>query len=478
MNVWLTSLSPMDSQTETHPHLVRVFPHGGVILLTISLILYHPYEALKILRWFRLILLPMKPSGTWKIAMHPRPREWLLDIQDLCDDATLQSPFGFPKQVFADIYQEVWILLNRDQEPFGLMVEDWDGEIPTPDAPILSDIALLRARPSWTGESYETAKLDHDAIHWNDEELIQWFSEWAGSHLDEHRKFQVVLGYPRRDETGDYVTKCYEKGYGYLERGPNEPGHQEWGLFLRKDGIPMQNAWERNFLEIMSYETCFSRNNIPEQAKVDAKHEAWRQRLREDTQRMAKEAEKERKEERQAAKHLLNTVMQLARDKGCSEEEVIAAGRRRLMYNRDEIGSATDNEIEECKINMDAKQSNAYGRLNRVLKGTKKEQEIAVMEIEKEKKRVDRKESLGWEEKTRAWEDEVQWWAAKDRENRGQMDIDDTGHDGGQKMRGRREEKLRKDARSKRPVSEEGEISSQSQSQGRSLSRSQTHSQR
>ena len=91
---------------EKHPHLVRLFPHGGVILLTESLIIYRPHEALRILMWFKRVQLPMKPSGTWKIAARPHIRDWLLDIMDIIAD-TKKDIFGYGIQVIADIYTEI-----------------------------------------------------------------------------------------------------------------------------------------------------------------------------------------------------------------------------------------------------------------------------------------------------------------------------------------------------------------------------------
>ena len=280
LTVWMASLSPMDAQVMGHPHLVRMFPYGGIILLTASLILYQPSKALKILRWFRLLHLPAKPAGSWKIAMYPRVKEWLGDILDLCNRETHQTPFGYPIQVIADIYQEVFFLLERKDLFGGQMVEDDDEEIPTHEAPIVSERLLPNERPSWTGDKYENTVLDRTAIEWNDENLIHWFSQWVSGRNIEHRRFQVILGYSKNSERGAYVTACYKKGYGYLEEGIYKPGLQERGLIIGDDGAVLKDAWERNWLDIMSYEECFQINRIPSTAYLDQKHDAWLQSLR------------------------------------------------------------------------------------------------------------------------------------------------------------------------------------------------------
>lgn len=405
----------MDVENEEHSHLVRLFPHGGVICLSVSLILYRPHETLRILRWFRLSHLPSRASGTWKIAVRPRIRKWLLDLIDLCSDNAGQSSFGFSIQVYVDIYTEIWILLERVDEPFGLMVEFWDPEIPVREALVISPPDLPRIRKEWTGEDGE---IDHEAIRWNDEEIIQWFSEWAGLHLHEHRKFHVVLGYPKGHEIGDYVTKCYEKGYGYLEHGPQNPGRQELGLFVRSsDSAVIKSAWERNFLEIISYEKCFLLHKVTDQAKLDDIEAARRQRIKLDVTRNLAEAEKERKEARQAAKEALEKVMQLCRDQGGTMEQARAVGRRRLLWKRDEEGTATDKEVEECAIDMDLVLGNQYGWHHKIIAGTPEERAQAKEEQDKELRRLADKVRLsGTVERERAWEQEIGMWAARDEE--------------------------------------------------------------
>lgn len=396
----------MDQETESHPHLVRLFPHGGVICLTPSLILYHPSKALRILRWFRLLHLPSKPVGIWKIAVRPRFREWLLDIQDLCSEKTQQTPFGHPLQVYADLYIEIFILLTRTKEPFGLMVETWDSEVPIRGATVIAAPYLPRGRKEWTGDTFETAKLDHEAIRWNDDELIQWFSEWAGVHLDEHRKFNAVLGYPKGHDTGEDIKECYKRGYGSLQRGPDKPGKHEPGLL-----------WERNLIEIMPYDEFFEAHNVKDQASLDKIEADRRQKMRDAASRIKVEAEKERVEARIAAKECLKVVMQLCRNQGGTEEEARAVGRRRLLWKRDEQGTASDKEVENCAIDMDLVIGNQDGWTHKILTGTPEEREQAKIEQDRDLRRLEEKERLsGTQERQRLWDREIEMWAERDRQ--------------------------------------------------------------
>ena len=303
---------------EKHPHLVRLFPHGGVILLTESLILYRPYETLRILMWFRRIQLPMKPSGTWKIAARPRIREWLLDLMDVCDD-TKRDIFGHCIQIIADIYTEIlWLFETPDPGDNGLMSYDYDYEIPTDDAPIVTSASLraLQERKEWKGDSLESTKIDHDNIRQNDDLLMQWFAEWAVVNLESFRKFHAVLGYPKGDEFGDKALKAYERGWGHIE--------------------------------VITAEECFKRHSVTSQQELDKMEAERRRKVREQIPIKKEEARKAQTEERRAAKEALEIHLQVFRDAGAVEGEVTAAGRQYLRAS-----GATDKEIGDCAIDVE-----------------------------------------------------------------------------------------------------------------------------
>ncbi|KAL2041757.1 hypothetical protein N7G274_005541 [Stereocaulon virgatum] len=317
INVWKLSLSPMHP-AEKHPHLVRLFPHGGVILLTESLIIYRPHEALRIIMWFRRVQLPMKPSGTWKIAARPHIRDWLLDIMDIIAD-TKKDIFGHGIQVIADIYTEVHLLFETtDPEDNSLMCYDFDNEIPTDDAPIVTSASLrtLQERKEWKGDSLEHTELDHDNIRQNDDLLVQWFAEWSMVNLESFRKFHAILGYSKGHDFGDKALKAYEKGWGHIE--------------------------------ILTAEECFKRHNVTSQEELDEMEAECRRKIREQILVNKEEARKAQVEERQAAREALETTMQVFKDAGATETEILAAGRRHLK-----VTGATDKEIEACAINME-----------------------------------------------------------------------------------------------------------------------------
>ena len=314
--VWKTSLSPMH-EDEQHPHLVRLFPHGGAILLTESLILYRPSEALRIIMWFRLVHLPSKQSGIWKLAARPRLREWLLSLMDLYQD-TQTNTFGHGMQIIADIYTEITLLIQKPNLPFTYLVYDCDPEVPLKEAPLVLPARLreLQDRKEWKQDAFGSMTPDHNNIRQNDDKLIQWFAEWAAVHLDSYRRFHAVLGYTPEDEFGKKAVKQYEDYWGHIE--------------------------------VIDPEDCFKRHNVTPQVKLDEIESKRRREQRENGLRIKAEAKRARAEERQTAKMALETVMGIYRERGASEEEVLRAGRNHLRRM-----GGSEKEVEECRVDSE-----------------------------------------------------------------------------------------------------------------------------
>lgn len=304
---------------EKHPHLIRLFPHGGVLLLTESLILYQPRESLRILMWFRRVYLPAKASGTWKLAMRPRIREWLLDLIEAYVDSG-KDIFGCGVQVFADIYTEIyWLLQKPDPGANGLMCHEWDYEIPTDEAPIVTSASLrvLQDRKEWKGELPDKIEPDDNKIRQNDDLLAQWFAEWAIANLHSYRKFHIILGYTHDHPFTDRVISAYERAWGHVE--------------------------------IMTFNEAFKRHKVTPQSELDVMEAERRRKLKEQLPARKAAALKARKEEREAAKATLEARMQVFRDAGATEEVVVRAGRQLL---RDELGGS-EKEVEECRVDME-----------------------------------------------------------------------------------------------------------------------------
>jgi chromo domain-containing protein 1 len=57
-------------------HLERLFPTGGVILISEASMAQEGDRIISILRWFRKMIV-LKHKGTWKLFLRPNIKSWL-----------------------------------------------------------------------------------------------------------------------------------------------------------------------------------------------------------------------------------------------------------------------------------------------------------------------------------------------------------------------------------------------------------------
>ena len=286
---------------EKHPHLIRLFPSGCVILITVSLLLYRPKEALRIIMWFARIQHRQKIPGTWKIGFRPHILSWLLDVIEVCQ-GTGRETFGCEPRVFAQIYAEIYRLLERGVEHgFSLMVYDFDNETPLDEAPVVAPSLFyaFQGKIEWKGDSPNTISPDHPTIQLQDSNLIKWFAQWAVARQLEHfRRFHVILGYPKGSLQGEKLIHNFEKTYGHIE--------------------------------VLSAEQCISRHAVTAQEVLDEMEVKRRRKMRDATAALKIVNEKAKKEQVVKKREAFEERLRVYREMGASEEEVREAGRRHL----------------------------------------------------------------------------------------------------------------------------------------------------
>ncbi|KAI4138751.1 MAG: hypothetical protein L6R39_006634 [Caloplaca ligustica] len=185
INMFNLSLYPI-SPLAPDPHLIRLFPAGTAILLTDSLFLHRPWEAARILAWYRLYVPPNKPRGQWKICTRPAIRDWLLKLQ-----ARLTYPYG---RYFVDCCGELMHIFPRD------MAEEWDSDIPKDEAHVACMTPGDKEFDQQLGTRVSSlVELDDQAITRNDVKLCSWFAGWAMTKQEKFRRFFIVTG---REEEG------------------------------------------------------------------------------------------------------------------------------------------------------------------------------------------------------------------------------------------------------------------------------------
>ena len=221
INMFNYSLEPM-SPHSPDPHLIRLFPSGQAILLTDSLFLLRPMEVARTLSWYRLFILPNRPSGTWKVCTRPAIREWLLRLQE-----RFHYPHG---KDFVRCYGEIMRLLPHE------LTKEWDRETPKDAAPI----ACMGNGVSDFDQTLGTStNLDHQVIIRNDVTLVNWFAGWAMMKQEKFRRFHAITGW---EEESDLHTSLKDSARKFnhvrimsFERFEHTQKDLNWSKIERED---------------------------------------------------------------------------------------------------------------------------------------------------------------------------------------------------------------------------------------------------
>lgn len=220
MNVW--SLSLRRDPNMTHPHLTRLFPHGCMLLLTDSLILLRPLDAVRLLAWFRLRVLVDKPAGTWKIVTRP-------GLRNLCLNCCNERDDHEEGKRFVEIFQEIVLMLDPDE------LYDFEEDRPKDEAPIYY-MPKIKSFNTKVGRRVDyNRNLDHAAIARNDEVLVEFFAGWASCNIEHYRRFHVVTGFEDASPYGKVARDRWAEKYNFLEIF-----HPE--VFHAKIKVPSQEA--------------------------------------------------------------------------------------------------------------------------------------------------------------------------------------------------------------------------------------------
>ena len=173
INVFAVDLPAQDSSNR----LVKLFPHGGTILLLDSLIVRKPTSAFRVIQGFQNLVLNSKPPEKWKMVTRLRVHDWLLDI------IKIHLPDKPDLKVFQDVYQELSSLCPEAMRH------------PVFDTPI-DESTLVCPREL---ESYDkkigtvlAEEINKIELQHNDTTLTDWFGEWARRHVGEYKRFIII----------------------------------------------------------------------------------------------------------------------------------------------------------------------------------------------------------------------------------------------------------------------------------------------
>ncbi|KAL8790857.1 MAG: hypothetical protein Q9195_006182 [Heterodermia aff. obscurata] len=244
--VW--SLALRKSERLAHSHLVPLFPHGSMFLITDSLLLLQPLEAIKILLWYRLRIMDEKQGG-WKMVMRPNIRRFLLNC---CRERKLDEE-GRP---FVQIYEQIAYMLDPED------LYDWEEDEPKEEAPIYC-MKKIKSFNTKVGRRVDYNKdLDHTAIARNDEVLADFFAGWANVHMQYYRRFLIISGFDGDD--GKAQRDRWAEKWTYCEAFT--PAH-----FCRRHSVPSQEELDKEAVKRHSSTMAMLRSR---EADIDANAKA------------------------------------------------------------------------------------------------------------------------------------------------------------------------------------------------------------
>lgn len=178
VNFWSLSLAAPLRYADSTIHVQRLFPHGGVILLTEDFMVREQDATVIILAWFRDWVRKRFP-GTWKIMFRPNIENWLLWRHDKDKkNGHWITMYHLVRELLPEEYQDH----VRGDEP-----RELDG-LDDEDFPVLS----LAKLPDYGRRSED----DHPAIpkgltqeQRNTDHLIEFFAGWSLVYNHRFRRF-------------------------------------------------------------------------------------------------------------------------------------------------------------------------------------------------------------------------------------------------------------------------------------------------
>ncbi|RAL02433.1 putative Chromo domain protein Chp1p [Aspergillus ibericus CBS 121593] len=181
-NFWSVSLNKPLEYAERPSHFQRIFPHGGVILITEDFMLGEPDGTIIILAWFN-DWIKKKFPGNWKIMFRPAVMDWLLNLPEpadeskhgiwltmyrlilqICSPSAYDTPPGEILTGATDEYFESNAISPPNLPSYGSRTEDDNPDIPK-------------------GLTQDHRNTDH---------LVEFFAGWGLVHRHRYRRFVVL----------------------------------------------------------------------------------------------------------------------------------------------------------------------------------------------------------------------------------------------------------------------------------------------
>ncbi|EEH43475.2 uncharacterized protein PADG_08400 [Paracoccidioides brasiliensis Pb18] len=187
INVFNISLTEPIRNPHGSSHLERLFPHGGIILITEDFILKHPKIFLDILRWFGHFI-EKKFPGTWKMFLRPKVQVWLLDLCKSWPDDRIWQIYYRINSLIPKYPEGHYNTYRREGSPDSLdgLTDDEGQHHPFISTREIPDYGSRR-EDDHPGIPRGLAQAERDTDH-----LVEYFAGHALIHAEKFRRFIVL----------------------------------------------------------------------------------------------------------------------------------------------------------------------------------------------------------------------------------------------------------------------------------------------
>ncbi|PKY04727.1 hypothetical protein P168DRAFT_303897 [Aspergillus campestris IBT 28561] len=184
--LWNLSLATPLQYVRHRTHIQRIFPHGGVILMTEDFMLRQPRASLIILAWFN-DYANKKFPGSWKIMLRPDIINWLSELPE-------------PREPSE---HAIWIAMCHHilQLSYTSSQRELDAEILAGDSDEYHESKVIS--PPFLPNYGSRSEVDNPDIpkglsqeHRNTDHLAEFFAGWALVNSHVFRHFHVVTQLP------------------------------------------------------------------------------------------------------------------------------------------------------------------------------------------------------------------------------------------------------------------------------------------
>ncbi|KAK2766217.1 hypothetical protein FQN54_007733 [Arachnomyces sp. PD_36] len=252
ISVFNISLSKPITCTSDRDHIERLFPHGGVVLLTEDFMRHDTDNAILITAWFREYNNRKQP-GTWKMYLRPDIQRWLLKMDEEREDDKMLELWYNIRQLIPDYPVGHHNFDRSSEEPHSL---DGDSDAEGTYHPLVSVSHMPGYGYRTEGDDPDIPKgltqEERDADH-----LVECYAGWCWLNAPRFRRFIVLTwvkpqprwrkwNHIKAMRTQDFIKEFRVRHPDEMKSASSASGPSNWkGQSILGSGSPEEPLRER-----------------------------------------------------------------------------------------------------------------------------------------------------------------------------------------------------------------------------------------